>query len=88
MSGGSWAMIANAEPIVEANVINQSLSRLGLVINRLAERHRAGGGMKNAGRGTEVHVPYRSSKLTRVLRDSLGGSSRTAVVITCSLSSL
>jgi kinesin family protein 5 len=31
-----------------------------------------------------THVPYRDSKLTRVLQDSLGGNSKTALIITCS----
>jgi len=35
----------------------------------------------------DPHVPYRSSKLTRVLQDSLGGQSHTALVINCSMSS-
>lgn len=30
------------------------------------------------------HVPYRNSKLTRILKDSLNGSSRTSIITTCS----
>lgn len=30
------------------------------------------------------HVPYRNSKLTRILRDSLGGNSKTTLIVTCS----
>eukprot|EP00928_Gymnodinium_smaydae_P081248 TRINITY_DN6479_c0_g1_i3.p1 TRINITY_DN6479_c0_g1~~TRINITY_DN6479_c0_g1_i3.p1 ORF type:complete len:1351 (-),score=383.77 TRINITY_DN6479_c0_g1_i3:918-4970(-) len=67
---------AGGDLIEEARAINQSLSTLGLVINRLSERERG-----------ERHVPFRSSKLTRVLQDSLGGSSHTALVINCSMSS-
>jgi kinesin family protein 5 len=33
------------------------------------------------------HIPYRDSKLTRVLQDSLGGNSKTTLVINCSVSS-
>ena len=31
-----------------------------------------------------THVPYRESKLTRILQESLGGNSKTALIITCS----
>ena len=34
--------------------------------------------------GKAAHVPYRDSKLTRVLQDALGGNSRTALVVCCS----
>ena len=59
----------------EAKKINKSLSTLGLVIFSLTD-------------GKSTHVPYRDSKLTRVLQDSLGGNSKTALVITCSPSIL
>lgn len=52
-------------------MINKSLSTLGLVINKLTD-------------DKETHVPYRDSKLTRVLQESLGGNSRTALIINCS----
>ncbi|KAK1798859.1 hypothetical protein P4O66_007141, partial [Electrophorus voltai] len=55
----------------EAKNINKSLSALGNVISALAE-------------GTKTHVPYRDSKMTRILQDSLGGNCRTTVVICCS----
>jgi kinesin family protein 11 len=54
----------------EAGMINQSLLTLGRVINALVER--------------SPHVPYRESKLTRILQDSLGGSTKTAIVATVS----
>jgi len=69
------AAAANAEIVEEAKAINQSLSTLGLVINRLADRRKP---------GFDQHVPYRSSKLTRVLQDAIGGSSQTVLVINCS----
>ena len=47
--------------------INQGLLALGKVISALADKE------KGLGAG---HVPYRDSKLTRLLRDSLGGNSR------------
>lgn len=55
----------------EAKNINKSLSALGNVISALAE-------------GTKAHVPYRDSKMTRILQDSLGGNCRTTIVICCS----
>lgn len=56
--------------------INTSLSALGNVINLL--------GSENAVNGKRPHIPYRDSKLTRVLANSLGGNSKTAMIITCS----
>uniref|UniRef100_A0A8C1KM08 Kinesin-like protein n=1 Tax=Cyprinus carpio TaxID=7962 RepID=A0A8C1KM08_CYPCA len=55
----------------EAKNINKSLSALGNVISALAE-------------GTKTHVPYRDSKMTRILQDSLGGNCRTTMFICCS----
>lgn len=52
--------------------INKSLLTLGTIINRLSA---AGGDLKKAG-----HLPYRDSKLTRLLRPALGGNARTAVL--------
>ncbi|XP_048320249.2 kinesin-like protein KIN-UA isoform X1 [Ziziphus jujuba] len=52
----------------EAKSINLSLSALGKCINALAEN--------------SPHVPVRDSKLTRLLRDSFGGTARTSLVIT------
>lgn len=59
----------------EAKKINSSLSTLGNVINALAD-------------GRPSHIPYRDSKLTRILQESLGGNSRTSLIINCSTSSL
>ena len=52
----------------EAGVINKSLLTLGRVITALVE-----------GLG---HIPYRDSKLTRLLRDSLGGRTKTCIIAT------
>uniref|UniRef100_A0A8C3TEM8 Kinesin-like protein n=1 Tax=Chelydra serpentina TaxID=8475 RepID=A0A8C3TEM8_CHESE len=57
----------------EAKNINKSLSALGNVISALAE--------------SSNYVPYRDSKMTRILQDSLGGNCRTTIVICCSPSS-
>ncbi|EYC45246.1 hypothetical protein Y032_0434g1395 [Ancylostoma ceylanicum] len=54
----------------EAININLSLTVLGRVIRTLSSTNRGDG-----------HVPYRDSKLTHILRDSLGGNSRTAVIV-------
>ena len=52
-------------------MINKSLSTLGLVINNLTD-------------GKSTYIPYRNSKLTYILRESLGGNAKTALIITCS----
>ncbi len=56
----------------EGNVINQSLSTLGKVMNTLAER--------SSGKTKGLHIPYRESILTWLLRESLGGNARTFMV--------
>lgn len=55
----------------EAKNINKSLTALGQVITCLTD-------------GKSTHVPYRDSKLTRVLQDALGGNSKTVLIVTCS----
>jgi hypothetical protein len=60
----------------EARNINTSLFALGTVIERLAATSRALHGQGAA------HVPYRDSKLTRLLQESLGGNTASAVVVT------
>ncbi|XP_038885517.1 kinesin-like protein KIN-UC [Benincasa hispida] len=57
----------------EAKFINLSLTSLGKCINALAEN--------------STHIPTRDSKLTRLLRDSFGGSARTSLIITIGPSS-
>jgi kinesin family protein 11 len=54
----------------EAGLINRSLLTLGRVINALVDR--------------SVHIPYRESKLTRLLQDSLGGRTKTCIIATVS----
>ena len=65
---------ASGQTLEEAKKINKSLSSLGMVINSLTD-------------GKSTHVPYRDSKLTRILQESLGGNSRTTLIINCSPSS-
>ncbi|KAL2270809.1 hypothetical protein VTJ83DRAFT_180 [Remersonia thermophila] len=54
----------------EAGLINKSLLTLGRVINALVDR--------------SPHIPYRESKLTRLLQDSLGGRTKTCIIATIS----
>ncbi|KAI3871163.1 hypothetical protein MKW98_015063 [Papaver atlanticum] len=54
----------------EAGEINKSLLTLGRCINALVEH--------------SGHIPYRDSKLTRLLRDSLGGKTKTCIIATIS----
>ena len=62
---------ATGHTLEEAKIINKSLTTLGRVINNLTD-------------GKSQHIPYRESKLTRVLQESLGGNSKTCLIITCS----
>ncbi|XP_024991553.1 kinesin-like protein KIN-UC [Cynara cardunculus var. scolymus] len=59
--------------VEETKFINLSLSSLGKCINALAEN--------------SPHIPTRDSKLTRLLRDSFGGSARTSLIVTIGQSS-
>jgi kinesin family member 5 len=65
---------ASGQTLEEAKKINRSLSSLGNVINALTD-------------GKSSHIPYRDSKLTRILQESLGGNSRTTLIVNCSPSS-
>ncbi|XP_019458049.1 PREDICTED: kinesin-like protein KIN-12E [Lupinus angustifolius] len=75
---------AEGERLKEATNINKSLSTLGLVIMNLV----------SISNGKSLHVPYRDSKLTFLLQDSLGGNSKTIIIanispsISCSLETL
>jgi len=69
---------AMGERLKEAGMINKSLSALGNVINSLVD----------LSEGKSRHVPYRDSKLTFILRDSLGGNSRTVIIANISPSSI
>ena len=61
---------STGERLKEAGNINKSLSTLGSVINSLVE----------ISEGKKTHVRYRDSKLTFLLKDSLGGNARTAII--------
>ncbi|GAB9475582.1 unnamed protein product [Globisporangium polare] len=62
---------ATGDRLKEGAAINKSLSALGNVINMLAS---------DKVKGKSAHVPYRDSKLTRLLQESLGGNSLTVMV--------
>ena len=61
---------ATGDRLKEATKINLSLSALGNVISALVD-------------GRSQHIPYRDSKLTRLLQDSLGGNTKTIMCANC-----
>merc|ERR1719149_106457 len=61
---------ASGDRLKEATKINLSLSALGNCISALVD-------------GKSAFIPYRDSKLTRLLQDSLGGNTRTVMVANC-----
>lgn len=64
---------AEGKTLRQAIHVNKSLSTLGNVIKALSTPH-------------PKHVPYRDSKLTRLLTNSLGGNSKTVILLACSMS--
>ena len=66
---------ATGQRLVESQKINQSLSALGNVIAALTDKK------------ARSHIPYRDSKLTRLLEDSLGGNCKTTMMAMISPSS-
>eukprot|EP00079_Xenopus_tropicalis_P034759 XP_017948530.1 PREDICTED: kinesin-like protein KIF18A isoform X1 [Xenopus tropicalis] len=79
LAGSERASATNAkgERLREGTNINRSLLALGNVINALADP-----------KSKKQHIPYRNSKLTRLLKDSLGGNCRTIMIAAVSPSSL
>ncbi|KAL6585680.1 Kinesin-like protein nack2 [Orobanche minor] len=74
LAGSERAMQSNADGmrLKEGSHINRSLLTLTTVIRKLSGGRRSG------------HIPYRDSKLTRILQTSLGGNARTAIICTMS----
>ncbi|XP_076947640.1 kinesin-like protein KIN-7C [Bidens hawaiensis] len=73
LAGSERASQTNAvgTRLKEGSHINRSLLTLGTVIRKLSQ-------------GGNSHIPYRNSKLTRILQNSLGGNARTAIICTMS----
>ncbi|XP_019935694.2 kinesin-like protein KIF18A isoform X1 [Paralichthys olivaceus] len=71
LAGSERASATNAKGarLREGANINRSLLALGNVINALADP-----------KSKKAHIPYRDSKLTRILKDSLGGNCRTVMI--------
>ncbi|XP_067139830.1 kinesin-like protein KIF13A isoform X3 [Centruroides vittatus] len=67
---------AVGERLKEGSNINKSLTTLGLVISKLADQA--------SGKAKDKFVPYRDSVLTWLLKDNLGGNSKTVMVATIS----
>ncbi|XP_073320810.1 kinesin-like protein KIF18A isoform X2 [Pagrus major] len=78
LAGSERASATNAKGarLREGANINRSLLALGNVINALADP-----------KSKKTHIPYRDSKLTRLLKDSLGGNCRTVMIANVSPSS-
>merc|ERR1712048_986255 len=70
---------ATGDRLKEGSAINKSLSALGNVIEKLAAKSSATGA-----KAKNVIIPYRDSKLTRLLQNALGGNSKTIMI--CALS--
>ncbi|NXK74134.1 KI18A protein, partial [Amazona guildingii] len=79
LAGSERASVTNAKGarFREGANINRSLLALGNVINALADP-----------KNKKQHIPYRNSKLTRLLKDSLGGNCRTIMIAAISPSSM
>lgn len=72
LAGSERASFTKAQGVrlVEGGHINKSLLTLGNVINKLSSRESR----------SLAHIPYRDSKLTRLLQPALGGNARTAII--------
>ena len=67
---------ADGQRLMEACKINKSLSVLGKVIYELSENS------KNGSKRKDNFVNFRESKLTHLLKDSLGGNAKTVIICT------
>ncbi|EXC19622.1 Centromere-associated protein E [Morus notabilis] len=80
LAGSERAAKTGAEGVrlKEGSHINKSLMALGTVIKKLSEGAESQGG----------HVPYRDSKLTRILQPALGGNANTAIICNITLAQI
>ncbi|KAF7819101.1 kinesin-like protein KIN-7O isoform X2 [Senna tora] len=80
LAGSERAAKTGAEGVrlKEGSHINKSLMTLGTVIKKLSEGAESQGG----------HVPYRDSKLTRILQPALGGNANTAMICNITLAQI
>jgi hypothetical protein len=78
LAGSENAKMTNStgDPAKEAKYINQSLLTLSLIIQRLRE--------EKSGSTRIQHLPYRDSKLTRLMQSSLSGNANIAIICTIS----
>ena len=77
---------ASGKRLDEAKHINKSLSALGKVIYALSSTGTSGNTSVNT--KAPSHIPYRDSKLTRLLQDSLGGNAKTVLLLAISAASV
>ena len=83
---------ATGSTLKEATAINKSLSALGKIISLLSKvnmdeqkkKKSPRKDNKNNRKNSGTHIPYRDSKLTRILQNSLGGNAKTALLVACS----
>lgn len=71
---------ATGARLKEGANINRSLTTLGKVISGLADQSMAEANKKAGKKQKEIFIPYRDSVLTWLLKDSLGGNSKTAMI--------
>ncbi|KAI8969978.1 hypothetical protein BDF20DRAFT_907549 [Mycotypha africana] len=71
---------ATGARLKEGANINKSLTTLGKVISSLADQSLASSGNGKNSKKKDVFIPYRDSVLTWLLKDSLGGNSKTAMI--------
>ena len=81
LAGSERFDVAQSQSKISAETknINKSLSCLTSVVLALCERSKAKGSSKTQ----KLCVPYRNSKLTRLLKESLGGNAKTSIVLCC-----
>lgn len=86
LAGSESVRLANTtgQALEEGKFINRSLLTLGHIIWKLScDRHRTSSSTTGTS-SSSLHLPYRNSKLTRILQPSLGGQAQIAIVCTAS----